>query len=172
MQDSQLKKYKNSVILEGQEVPLQDLERIPDRRTFGEIEEDERQQWDYIYSNLKEYRFDTEPQAKHFYGQCMMHTLKRLGASLNYLKSIEGLTKQEFEEKLWLLHKIRLSRHRKSQKEEFWQAGMHIYTDNESRECVAFISTPAFMQSEIVLSVPFWLVRTNVKLPGGKGMLI
>ncbi len=159
---------ENVVMIGDQEVCLQALENITDQRTFGEIEEDEQAQWDQIHGELREHRFDTKKEASFFVGQCIMHTCKALGANMTFIQSHGKMTQDEFEKQLYLHYKIRVSKHIKSQEDEYWQAGTYIYKE---KELVAFISQAAHVQSEIVLTVPFWVVRTNVQLPGGKGVL-
>lgn len=163
-----LGKIRNGVEVGDQTVTLQELENQTDHRTLGEIEDDEQAQWDQIFRELKEpHRFNTEGEAKFYFGQCMMHALNKLGADIGYLRSIGPMAKKEFEAKLYWLYKIRVSRHRKSQENEFWKPGTYLY---KNKELAYFISEPVFVQSEFILSIPYWVVRTNVRLPGGKGV--
>ena len=171
------KEFHNSIIIHGQEVPLQELESRPDRRTFGEIEEDERTQWNTIYNNLNDYEFhDTTGQndrvpkeARKFVGDCILYSLKTLGANLNIINEWDQkLTREEFEKRLWAMWKIRVAKHRQSQHDEIWQSGTYIYKD---KELVFFISAPKRFQGEFIkVATTFWIVRTNIQLPGGKGI--
>ncbi len=161
-------KLENAIEIGDQEVCLQDLSSTTDQRTFGEIEEDEKAQWENVHRELKDCRFNSKAEAKLFIGRCIMHTLNALGANIERINLFGKMTKDEFEKKLYALYRIRVSKHRKSQHNEYWEGGTYIYKGDE---LAAFVSTAAFVKSEFVLSVPFWLVRTNVKLPGGKGVV-
>jgi len=169
--------FHNAIMIDGQEVPLQDLDSQPDRRTFGEIEDDEQTQWNTIYNNLKDHEFhDTTGQnnlvpkpARFFVGDCILHALKTLGANLDTMSLWhKKYTKEELEKRLWAMWKIRLSKHRPSQHDEIWQSGTYIYKD---KELVYFIGSPKRFQGQFIKVVtPFWIVRTNIQLPGGKGV--
>lgn len=175
--DTETAEFKNSIMIHGQEVPLQDLESQPDRRTFGEIEDDEQVQWDTIYNNLKDHEFhDTTgqnnrvpKQAKCFIGDCLLHAFQTLGADKKTMDLWnERYTQEEFEKQLWAMWKIRVSKHRQSQHDEIWQSGTYLYKD---KELVYFISAPKRFQGEIIkVATTFWIVRTNIQLPGGKGI--
>lgn len=147
--------------------PLNLLDSSLARRTLGEVEEEEQRQWQEIAGKLKEYRFDTSQQAYCFAHSCIAHTYRRLGLDMKKLVAAQPQNKQEMAELMYRFWRIRVGVHTRSQEDELWQAGTYIY---QGDELVAFISQPAKYQSEIVLSIPFWLVRTNVKLPGGKGL--
>ena len=169
--------FKNSIMIHGQEVPLQELESRPDRRTFGEIEEDEKAQWNQIYGNLRDYEFtDTTHQngkvpkeTRKFVGDCILHALKQLGANIQTIKMWnQRYNREEFEKQLWAMWKIRVSKHRQSQHDEIWQSGTYLYKD---KELVYFISAPKRFQGEFIkVATTFWIVRTNIQLPGGKGV--
>lgn len=175
--DSKDKEFQNSINIHGQEVPLQELESRPDRRTFGEIEDDEKEQWNKVYNNLKDYEFhDTTgrngrvpKEARKFIGECILFALKKCGANLDTIAEWnKKYTRDEFEKHLYANWKIRLSRHRMSQHDEIWQSGTYIYKD---KELVYFISAPKRFQGEFVkVATIFWIVRTNIQLPGGKGI--
>ncbi len=160
--------------LHKDETPLQDLSNITDHRTFGEIEDQEQDMKDIVHGSLKERRFDSREEAEHYIGQCIMWRFKEIGVDTGF-----GLNGKKFADfiighepaakELYRLYRVRLSYHRESQEDEYWQAGYYIYWRDE---LVAFISKPKQVQSEIILSVPFYLVRTNINLPGGKGRII
>ncbi|MDY6910740.1 MAG: hypothetical protein SVM79_00035 [Chloroflexota bacterium] len=146
--------------------PLNLLDPSLANRTLGEVEEDEQRQWQEIAGKLKEHRFDTSQQAYYFAHSCIAYTYRRLGLDMQKLVAAQPQNKQEMAELMYRFWRIRVGVHTRSQEDELWQAGTYIY---QGDELVAFISQPARYQSEVILSVPFWLVRTNVILPGGKG---
>lgn len=166
---------KNAVTVGDQEVTLQELESQTDHRTLGEIEEDEQDQWVYIQKDLKDYRFNTMEGAGVFVGECVVQVLRKCGV-VNELgaKKMDGrlifmnmVNNDKFAKAMYQKHKVRFSRHRDSQGDEFWEAGAYIYKD---KECVAFISDGSFVKSEYIVGPAFYVVRTNVQLPGGKGV--
>ncbi len=148
--------------------PLELLDNQQDHRTLGEVAEDEQRQWAAIWNELREHRFDTKQQAYYFYHNCMAHTYRRLGFHPKVVAA--HMVKRDTDELQKLMYRfwrIRVSFH--NDEDELWKVGVYIY---KGQELVAFVSRPARYQSEFVLSVPFWLVRTNVELPAGKGVKI
>ena len=171
----------NTVLVDGEEAFLQDIPNITDHRTFGDIEEDEKEQWAVMYKSLDEIRRDDRVSAIMAIEDCVEYAMKSLGVDLfklvkieefSFLPTLSKLKKifsdDKLKKKLFREHRVRVSKHRKSQVDEIWQEGLHIYKD---KELAYFIGEAKEMVSEMVLSVPFWLVRTNVVLPGGKGLL-
>lgn len=156
-------------------MPLQEVDSTTDHRTFGEIEADEAEQWARIHNHLKEHRFDTRLAAKSFQHRCIAYTYKRLGLRVeDLLADILTAGAKTRDERRAAMHdsmyrrwRIRVSYHTPAMENELWQAGTYIYKRDE---LVAFIGRPGRYQSERVLTLPFWLVRTNVKLPAAKGV--
>lgn len=172
-------KLQNTVDIDGVKVSLQELDNITDHRTMGDIEEDEKAQCDQMHRELKEYEYDLLSDARGFISECIIHSLERLGCEIDrdigrnwktqgFDIIIFLLQNKEAAKILYASKKVRVSYHRKSQEDEFWKSGLYIYKD---KELIAFISKPERMRNEIRLKPEFWMVRTNVKLPGGKGIL-
>ena len=164
--------YQNTVDIDGVKVTLQELPNTTDHRTMGEIEDDEKAQCEYAMANLKDHRFLTKEVAIAYIDECFMFTLKRLGVSVGSMTGGEFFqkvtTNKDFEKKLYKNSKVRVSRHRRSQEDEFWQAGLYVYKGDE---LAAFIGEGDRVTSEIIFAPPFYIVRTNVSLPGGKGFI-
>lgn len=160
--------YHNAVKEGSEVIPMQELDNITDQRTFDEVEADEREQWRVMHTKLHDLRRDSLVEAKQLVDHLLIYTFHKHGASSGWRVKQGPLTWEELEKRLYKDFRIRVAKHRKSQHDEFWEAGHYIYV---GKELVAFISDPVRVGSQIVLSVPFYLVRTNVDLPGGKGVI-
>jgi len=168
--------YHNAVKKGSEVIPLQEVPNIPDRRTFGEKEDDEQAQRDYIYSKLRDYKFyeggrEGKQRATNFVHEVLKHTYRKCGADIQWIQGRvnDGITGKDLEKELYFKYRIRFSRHSLQEyaKDEFWKAGTYIYKEDE---LVTFVSMVFEMKHEILYAPNFFLVRTNVELPGGKGI--
>jgi len=165
---------QNVVEVDGEKAYLQEIPNITDHRTFGEIQSDEQAQRNHVFDSLNDHRFDTKIQSSRFLDKAIIHAAKNLGVM--FTEECMGgrlfadviLSNKDAANTLFLQNRVRMSRHRRSQVDEPWQAGLYIYKD---KELAYFVSQPLKVQSETILSVPFWIVRTNIILPGGKGTI-
>ena len=165
---------ENVVEVGGEKAYTQELDNITDHRTLGEVVRDEEEQWNQTHKILHDHELASKREASFLIDKLINHVMRNLGVMgapgflFDRFFTDTVLARKDAANKLYQENRIRLSRHLTSQVDENWKAGLYIYLD---KELAYFISHPEKMKYERVLGPEFWLVRTNVILPGAKGTI-